>query len=44
MAKWSNKLVLAYYDAFPETTLGRFSKISNREISDLINLLSIYRS
>ena len=38
MRKWSDKMVLEYYVAWPETTLGQFSQMSNRDISDLLDL------
>ena len=42
-AEWPDKKVLAFYDAFPETTLGDLCKLSNRGFSDLIKLLSTHR-
>lgn len=38
MRKWSDKMVLEYYVAWPKTTMGRISEMSNRDIFDLIDL------
>ena len=41
-AEWSDKKVLAFYDAFPETKLGVLCRLSNRGVKDLIKLLSTH--
>ena len=38
MRKWSDKMVLEYYVAWPKTTMGRISEMSNRDICDLLDL------